>query len=148
MKNWFSRASCSVIGIPKHLYLSVGLLMLLVSGCRDSTEYTPINPQAFQEQYALSEELDPAQVGIQLLQHYRQETEGRRGESLQIQYLPDQNAEILITLEGLADDSVQGKRYRVEMGWTEAGWQMKTVGSQQRCWPGRGHQNWSPQPCV
>ncbi|MEN9231912.1 MAG: hypothetical protein Q6L68_13490 [Thermostichus sp. DG02_5_bins_236] len=126
----------------------MGLLMLLLPACRDSTAYTPINPQAFQEQYNLSDVSEPAQIGIELLQRYRQEPEGRQGESLHIRYFPNQRAEILITLEGLADDSVQGKRYRLEIGWTEAGWQMETVGSQQRCWPGRGHQNWSNQPCI
>ncbi|MCF2971912.1 hypothetical protein L1047_11970 [Synechococcus sp. Nb3U1] len=146
--NDLSRPSCLGIGIPQQLYLSLGLLMLLLPGCRDSAEYTPIDPQVFQEQYDLSDASEPAQIGIQLLQRYRQEPEGRQGESLHIRYLPDQNAEMLITLEGLADDSVQGKRYRLEMAWTEAGWQVETVGSQQRCWPGRGQQNWSPQPCV
>ncbi len=140
---WFS-----TVGIPQRTFWVLALVFFPLAGCRDSRDYTAIAAQVFQEQYALSEDLEPAQVGIQLLRHYRQEPEGRRGEQLELRYPAAGEAELLFTVEGLADDSVQGKRYRLEMSWTGAGWQIESVGSQQRCWPGRGSQNWSNQPCV
>jgi hypothetical protein len=140
----------STLGIPQRTFWVLVLVFFPLVGCRDSRDYTAIAPQVFQEQYALSEDLEPAQVGIQLLRHYRQEPEGRRGEQLELRYPAAGEAELLFTVEGLADDSVQARRFRLKMRWSEevTGWQMESVGSQQRCWPGRGPQNWSNQPCV
>lgn len=65
---------------------------------------------------------------------------------------PDQ-AVVTITHNGVADDSVGGIRYRVEFSplpqsaQTSKQWQMVWAGSQVKCWPERGHQDWSTQKC-
>jgi hypothetical protein len=55
---------------------------------------------------------------------------------------------VVVTLDGLADDSVRAERWTFSFEpegdvyrLTEARWA-------QRCQPGRGHQGFTPEPCV
>ncbi len=58
-------------------------------------------------------------------------------------------SEVSATLDGLLDDSVRGARYIVELQRSEsAGWRIRAVDWAQQCQAGRGHQEFSPQPCV
>ncbi|PSO80285.1 MAG: hypothetical protein BRC51_03540 [Cyanobacteria bacterium SW_12_48_29] len=67
--------------------------------------------------------------------------------------VPEQ-AIVTYTQTDLADDSVAGIRYRVEFlraepsSQTEKQWKMVWAGSQLKCRPGRGHQNWSQEDCI
>lgn len=65
---------------------------------------------------------------------------------------PDQ-AIVILTQTGLKGDSVQDIRYRVEFQKNPSAqaneqWQMIWAGSQFKCYPGRGHQEWSPELCL
>ncbi|NJM00042.1 MAG: hypothetical protein HC818_01055 [Synechococcaceae cyanobacterium RM1_1_27] len=113
-----------------------------------SGEYQPLDEAEFVARFDLLPDLDPAEIGIQMLQGYRLETEGRRGESLVIRYPEPDQAELRVTVEGLGDDSIQDQRYRIEMTRSEANWQIESIGIQVRCRAERGHQNWSPDPCL
>ena len=113
-----------------------------------SSEYQPLDEAEFLARFDLLPDLDPAEIGIQMLQFYRLETEGRRAESLTIRYPEPDQAEMSVSVEGLADDSIQDQRYRIEMNRSEAGWQIESVGIQVRCRSERGHQSWSPDPCL
>ena len=57
-------------------------------------------------------------------------------------------ATVLVTMLGLADDSVRDERFRVEYAEGEQGyWRAVAAQRQVRCWPGRGHQGWGPGLC-
>jgi len=65
---------------------------------------------------------------------------------------PDQ-AIVILTQTGLKDDSVQAIRYYVEFQKNPSDpanetWQMIWAGSQFKCYPQRGHQEWSPELCA
>jgi hypothetical protein len=50
--------------------------------------------------------------------------------------------------DGYADDSVRGKKYTFKLEINEAGvWQFVSAEDSQRCWKGRGHQDYSALPC-
>jgi hypothetical protein len=56
---------------------------------------------------------------------------------------------VLITHEGLMDDSVRDERLRVAFALDMDGlWRAQYAGRQQRCQPGRGHTDWSAEPCL
>jgi hypothetical protein len=58
-------------------------------------------------------------------------------------------SEVSATLDGLLDDSVRAARYTVEMQRNDANeWRVRAVDWAQQCQQGRGHQEFSPQPCV
>ena len=58
-------------------------------------------------------------------------------------------SEVTATLDGLLDDSVQAARYTVELQRNDAkAWRVRAVDWAQQCQAGRGHQAFSPQPCV
>jgi hypothetical protein len=58
-------------------------------------------------------------------------------------------AEVVVTLEGLLDDSVRGARYTIELQEDQGGmWRLRTAEWAQRCQRGRGHQEFSPKPCL
>ncbi len=69
-------------------------------------------------------------------------------------YYPQPNqAVVIITQIGVADDSIRGIRYRTEFrtrskpSSTSKQWKMVWAGSQVTCQPGRGHQDWSAELC-
>jgi hypothetical protein len=70
-----------------------------------------------------------------------------------VQYPQSNRTLVLITQTGVADDSVRGIRYLVELAPTkkssQAGkqWEIVWAGSQFTCQPGRGHQDWSMELC-
>ena len=60
-----------------------------------------------------------------------------------------ETASASLTLEGLFDDSVRAERYELELSGRDDGtWKVESATWSQRCQPGRGHQTFSPAPCV
>lgn len=56
---------------------------------------------------------------------------------------------VLVTHEGLMDDSIRDERVRIAYVRDPDGlWTPQYAGRQQRCQPGRGHQDWSPELCL
>lgn len=59
---------------------------------------------------------------------------------------PD-DVRVLLTQDGLADDSVRAIRYVLGFQRTGRRWRLESARRLQRCQPGRGHQRFSPRPC-
>lgn len=59
---------------------------------------------------------------------------------------PD-SVRVVLTEDGLADDSVQAVRYALEFDRAGGNWRLESARRTQRCQPGRGHQDFSPEPC-
>ena len=58
-------------------------------------------------------------------------------------------ATVVATLDRLPDDSVRAERYVVVLDRQEDGtWRLRSAVRTQRCRPGRGHQDFSVEPCV
>jgi hypothetical protein len=60
-------------------------------------------------------------------------------------------SEVVATLNGLLDDSVRAARYTVELHRDQESppiWSLRAADWAQQCQPGRGHQSFTPQPCV
>ncbi|MCG6941914.1 MAG: hypothetical protein LJE69_11775 [Thiohalocapsa sp.] len=54
---------------------------------------------------------------------------------------------VLFTQVDLPDDSVRSLRHRLEFKPQGSDWKLIWAGKQVQCWPGRGHENWSKEPC-
>jgi hypothetical protein len=70
-----------------------------------------------------------------------------------VDYPQPNQAIVTITQTGVADDSVGAIRYRVELqpeksAQTGKQWEIVWAGSQVKCHPGRGHQDWSTELCL
>lgn len=71
-----------------------------------------------------------------------------RSVEVQIVQSVGDEATVLVTATGLADDSVEGERYRLVYREGEGGtWFVEDAGVQVRCHAGRGHAGWSAAPC-
>lgn len=58
-------------------------------------------------------------------------------------------AVVLVTALGLADDSVRDERLQLIYRDNGVGtWELVDAGRQVRCWSGRGHEDWGPDPCL
>ena len=55
---------------------------------------------------------------------------------------------VTITLDGLEDDSVRAVRYTLRLGRDGEVWHVRSARWSLRCWPGRGHEEFSPALCV
>ncbi|MEQ8752525.1 MAG: hypothetical protein RID09_03270 [Coleofasciculus sp. G1-WW12-02] len=73
--------------------------------------------------------------------------------TVDVSYPQPTQAIVILTQTGLKDDSVQDIRYRVDFQKNSSAqineqWQMIWAGSQFKCYPGRGHQEWSTELCF
>jgi hypothetical protein len=58
-------------------------------------------------------------------------------------------SEVVVTLEGLLDDSVRAARYTIELQRDAGGmWRLRAADWAEQCQPGRGHQDFSPKLCT
>lgn len=55
---------------------------------------------------------------------------------------------VVLTEDGLPDDSIRAVRYVLEFKRAGRRWELESARRTQRCQPGRGHQRFSPDPCV
>jgi hypothetical protein len=58
-----------------------------------------------------------------------------------------QTVRVVLTEDGLPDDSIRAIRYVLDYERTGNRWRLETARRLQRCQPGRGHQRFSPAPC-
>ncbi len=57
--------------------------------------------------------------------------------------------DVVITDDGMADDSVRSVRFKLILRSDAAGvWYLDSADKAQRCWQGRGHEDYSGAPCV
>lgn len=111
------------------------------------TPYRAINVQQFVSQNRISG-LNPNQTAVKLFAD-KEEAEGRQSESIDIKYSRNNTAVIMLTKEGLADDSVRALRQRIEMQRNQNGrWSVIWVGEQNKCQRGRGSQTWTAKSCL
>ncbi|MGB7440187.1 MAG: hypothetical protein WA919_03905 [Coleofasciculaceae cyanobacterium] len=76
----------------------------------------------------------------------------KSSEQVAVEYPKANQAIVTITTTDVADDSVNGIRYRVELeknqsAKTGKNWEIVWAGSQYKCQPGRGHQDWQAEFC-
>lgn len=54
-----------------------------------------------------------------------------------------------LVLDGLLDDSIRSRRYDFELARRNDGtWELRAATWSQRCRAGRGHEGFSPEPCL
>jgi hypothetical protein len=71
--------------------------------------------------------------------------------SVDVETSPEGGQEALVsaTLDGLLDDSVRGvRRFLTVHRQPDGSWRLRSARQQQRCWPNRGHRDFSTAPCV
>ncbi|MGE5154285.1 MAG: hypothetical protein ACM3ST_09740 [Bdellovibrio bacteriovorus] len=74
--------------------------------------------------------------------------EGPYTEDVEILAESAQGKVVLFTQMELPDDSVRGRRHRLEFQPQDGEWALTWVGWQVRCRPGRGHEDWGLEPCL
>jgi hypothetical protein len=58
-------------------------------------------------------------------------------------------SEVVVTLDGLLDDSVRAARYTIELQRDAGGkWRLRAADWAEQCQQGRGHQDYSPKLCL
>ncbi len=96
---------------------------------------------------------DPKALALSAFGNTETETEGG-SRQVTVDYPQPNQAVVIITQLGVADDSVRGIKYRAEFvpttksAQTQKQWEIVWAGSQVICQPGRGHQDWSKELCL
>lgn len=134
----------------KYLFalLILGLLQFPQAGFAQRSlrsGYTTLSAKKFvaEKQIQIS---TPKEVAARLFAK-ETETEGKQSEQILIEYPNNNGAIITYTVVGLADDSLAGVRYRIELKRNADIWRIAWVGQQTKCKPGRGHQDWLGTCC-
>lgn len=73
--------------------------------------------------------------------------EGNFAEDTELVEQTNDQALVILTQTGLADDSVNGMRYRLEFVPEGDQWQLDWAGRQVRCQSGRGSEDWTTELC-
>lgn len=55
---------------------------------------------------------------------------------------------VTITYDGLSDDSIRASRIRANLIYQDGQWVKGEIFQTQKCWPGRGHQEFSAKLCI
>jgi hypothetical protein len=55
---------------------------------------------------------------------------------------------VVVTLDGLLDDSVRAQRWTLTFEPADEVYELTEAQWAQRCQPGRGHESFTPEPCV
>lgn len=55
---------------------------------------------------------------------------------------------VTITYDGLFDDSIRATRIKAIVAYQDGQWIVKESSETQKCWPNRGHQDFSTEFCV
>jgi hypothetical protein len=77
------------------------------------------------------------------------ETKKRTVEIISPSAESSRSLEVILTDDGIADESVRSVQYKLKLRVDSAGiWYVTTAGKAQRCWQGRGHQDYSSAPCI
>ena len=115
-------------------------MALLMSGCGNNTNVEQTNG-VIKENYPLQVALDS------MGEHFQSDVSNLNV----IQHVnsvesPDK-AVVTIEASGLMDDSVSAEKTVFTMVYQNDRWEIVNRVTTQRCWPGRGHQDFSAQPC-
>ncbi|MBD2312028.1 hypothetical protein H6G20_10185 [Desertifilum sp. FACHB-1129] len=113
----------------------------------DTTPRQAYNPIDLEEVNAQLTGNDPEAVALSAF-GVNEPQEGNFEENIQVESPSNQRKVVTITQLGLADDSVRGMRYRVELEPTANQWRIVWAGRQQRCQPQRGSQEWTTELCL
>jgi hypothetical protein len=89
---------------------------------------------------------DPRQIARSVFGN-SESGEGNFQEEVLLIEQTDKVALVTLTQTGLADDSVEGMRYRLEFMREGNRWQLDWAGRQVRCYSGRGSQTWTTGRC-
>ncbi|MCP9889127.1 hypothetical protein KBY96_14470 [Cyanobium sp. ATX 6A2] len=129
--------------------LPVVAALVLVGGCGPAAEqddrsaYNELDSPAGPDQVTA----DPKQMALELFGS-AEPVEGSFSESVVTVVESETQTVVKLTQTGLADDSVEGKRYRLDFVPAGENWQLEWVGDQQRCREGRGPQEWTTERCL
>lgn len=64
-------------------------------------------------------------------------------------FMADNAVTLMITDDGIADDSVRSQKYKIELKKNESDfWEITSAQKTWRCWQDRGHQDYSVKPCI
>ncbi len=90
---------------------------------------------------------DPVRMASEIFGAQGTTTEGNFEEEIVVSAQDENTTVILLTQTGLADDSVEGIRYRLEFTPKGDEWVLDWAGQQMRCRQGRGPQEWTTETC-
>ncbi len=90
--------------------------------------------------------LDPVMVSLRFTGTFEGLTQSIERKNRSAEY--PETTTVIITNEGLLDDSVMGEKYLLELKRTEHGaWLVNFAGKVIKCRQGRGHHDYSKKPC-
>lgn len=116
-------------------------------------DYNEVSLEEFEEYIAQDptrvHDADPYATAIAMFADYLREQEGRRSETISVEYDWNGGAIATITIVGLADNSLAAERIRLDFKrGSDSIWNLVWMGRQHRCQEGRGSQTWTTQNCF
>ena len=138
--------------IMKDKIIGLGLLISLI-GCSTplkevaSVDYTEIDLNHIPSEVSLTG-TNPEKIALDAF-GIKEPVEGNFQEEVSVDTTDPEKAIATLIQRNLGDDSVRSIKYRMEFKPDgERQWRLVWIGTQQICWPERGHQEWSAESCI
>ncbi len=119
-------------------------LLFILTSCSEKFDY--VNPTAFNKKISRRTDIKTAEELIKLYYNYPQ---NERFPHLTIQSKEIDNGFVEITLihDDQEDDSMRAIKIIMIAKLKNKKWSVMEIKTNRKCWDGRGHQNWSTEPC-
>ncbi len=140
--------------IYKFLAFFIVLLLSSAGLCEEEKDLSPADNQvlsveAFNESVLKGKDnkwtADPVVVSLRFIGLF----EGRTQSIERINENPESfdTTQVTIINNGLLDDSVMAVKYKLNLKKVDSVWIVDSAGRLVKCWKGRGHEDFSSEPC-
>jgi hypothetical protein len=102
-----------------------------------------------QAAFAKPEFADPMELAKLLIGSFPESTEGKQQLNLNIINHPSEPdmIQVMVTKDGLLDDSIAAEQWRVNMAMNGEGWVVKSAGKRWQCYRNGNPEQWTIKPC-
>lgn len=132
---------------------TASLLSILVTGLNESAKtYKSLDVTEFNQKIEKADSENWAKMPTQIIARLIPKFEEIKSRTIEIVAASIEENDFLtvfVTDDGFLDDSVRGEKHKFELKMNEQGvWKVVSASKAWRCWEGRGHQDYSTEPCI
>ncbi len=123
-----------------------GLIIILICLTSCSELFKTIDPKTFNEKIADRTDIKTPEQLIRLYYNYP-ENEGHPILTIKVNKSENGNFDIILTSEGLEDDSLSGEKIVMKAKLNGQKWVVIEIKKNWKCLNGRGHASWGTKRC-
>lgn len=112
-------------------------------------DFEDIDPSLFNSKVKSQNNIEDGEALMRLYYPQRVDanSEGKQSMSIKSEVLKNELYKVTLIHDYMLDDSQKGLKLILFAEKTDAGWQVKAIKKNWKCWKGRGHEDWGVELC-